>query len=98
MKAEYADIPVTDNTEKQRFEMLVDGRTSIIEYRLRGDDIALVHTEVPEALEGKGVAGALVEKVLLEIEKSGKSIIPLCAYVQSYLKRHPDWSRLVKNK
>lgn len=96
MKAEFTDIPVTDNADKQRFEMLVDGRTSIIEYRLRGDDIALVHTEVPESLEGKGVAGALVEKVLLEIEKRGQSIIPLCAYVQSYLKRHPEWNKLVK--
>lgn len=96
MKEEFVSIPIKDNKEEERFELIVDGIPSIVEYKQKGKDIYLTHTEVPESQEGRGIAAALVEKVLTEIENSGQQMIPLCPYVQSFLKRHPDWQRIVK--
>lgn len=94
---EISEIPVSDNTGSNQFEMKVEGKLAKIEYTLKGDRIFLTHTEVPAALEGKGVASAMVEKVLQNIEERKLKLVPLCPYVASYLKRHPDWKRLLAN-
>ncbi|ATL48135.1 GNAT family N-acetyltransferase [Chitinophaga caeni] len=88
-------IPVTDNELANQFEMRIDNKIAKIEYKITGDRIFLTHTEVPPALEGKGVAAILVEKVLHIVEERGLKLVPLCPYVASYLRRHPDWKRLL---
>ena len=98
MKETFTNIRLEDNKEEERFEMKVDGTPSILEYKVKGNDIYLTHTEVPQSLEGRGVAAALVEKVLMEVEDRGQQVIPMCQYVQSFLKRHPDWQRIVKKQ
>tara|TARA_R110000868_G_scaffold54979_1_gene171235 strand:- start:780 stop:944 length:165 start_codon:yes stop_codon:yes gene_type:complete len=46
-------------------------------------------------MEGKGIGSALVLKVLEDIEKKNLALIPLCPFVALYLKRHPEWKKLV---
>jgi predicted GNAT family acetyltransferase len=46
-------------------------------------------------LEGQGVASALVKDVLEDIERKELTLIPMCPFVASYIKRHPDWKKLV---
>ncbi len=43
------------NTDKDRFEVTVEGRTAIIEYMMPGNKIIFSHTEVPVELEGNGI-------------------------------------------
>lgn len=69
--------------------------TAFMEYGDKEEAIALFHTEVPAQLEGQGVGTAIVEKVLAEIKRQQRPLIPLCPFVTSYLKRHPEWQRLV---
>jgi uncharacterized protein len=92
----YEEIALTDNKEEHNFELWVEGKRSFIDYKIKGDRIYLLHTEVPKELEGRGIAAALVEKTLQYLEENRLKLVPLCAYVQSYLKRHPDWNRLVE--
>ena len=51
---------VKDNPALGRFEMTSGDGTAFVEYRRAGERIALLHTEVPEALSGKGVGSKLV--------------------------------------
>jgi predicted GNAT family acetyltransferase len=95
MKPELQDLPLLDNAGSHRFELTVQQATAFTEYGNREEAIALFHTEVPPQLEGQGVGSALVEKVLTEIERRQRLLIPLCPFVTSYLKRHPEWQRLV---
>ncbi len=88
MKPEYTNLPLVRNDEKQRFELDVDGKRALIEYREYTGKIALTHTEVEPALEGQGAATAIIEKTLAWIEAQGLQLIPLCPLVVAYLKRH----------
>lgn len=98
MKEEFKNIPLIKNEGKKRFEIEIDGHYAFINYEEHGSQIALVHTEVPDALGGKGVAAALVEKTLNYLEDNGKSLLPFCPYVFAYIKRHPEWKRIVSPK
>jgi len=95
MKEEYINLELVDNATSHRFEMNVDGNIAIIEYKQYPGKIALLHTEVPPPLEGKGAATAIIEKALAYIEKSNLKLIPLCPLVVAYIKRHPEWKRIV---
>ena len=90
------EIPVIDDKSARQFELTVDGHTARIEYELDGKKIFLTHTEVPKALEGHGVGTVLVEKVLAYIEEAGMRLVPMCPFVAAYLRRHPEWQRLLE--
>lgn len=96
MEDQIKDIPLRHNREEHTFEMDINGDIAFIGYEEDGDTIILTHTEVPEALEGKGIGSVLVLKTLNHIEAEGNKIIVQCAFVASYIKRHPEWERLVK--
>ncbi len=81
---------VRDNTAKHRFELSVDGETAIAAYRRDGDAIVFTHTEVPSALEGKGVGSKLVAGALAQARAASLKIDPQCSFVAAYMKRHPD--------
>ena len=84
-----------NNTEAKRYEMHIEGLTPRIEYIMAKDKIYLTHTEVPKELEGKGIGSALVKKVLEDIEKKDLTLVPMCPFVAMYIKRHPEWKKLV---
>ncbi|WP_419213515.1 GNAT family N-acetyltransferase [Maribacter sp. X9] len=89
------DFEIVDNPEQKRYEANVAGAVARIEYIKAQDKIYLTHTEVPKELEGKGVGSELVAKVLADVDAQGLTLVPLCPFVALYLKRHPEWKRLV---
>jgi len=80
--------------EAHRFEATLDGHTGRLDYALSGDVMTLVHTEVDPALEGRGVAGALVRAALDHARASGLKVRPHCDYAASYMDRHPETNSL----
>lgn len=95
MKEEFKQLELVKNDDKHRFEMDVDGYTAIIEFNQNQNKIILIHTEVPAELEGRGAATAIIEKALDYIEKNHLKLIPLCPFVVAYIKRHPEWKRIL---
>lgn len=95
MKEEYVHLALKKNETENRFEMQVDEYTAIIEYEENNGVISLLHTEVPPQLEGKGAATAVIEKTLSYIEAEHLKLVPLCPLVVVYLKRHPEWKRIL---
>ena len=95
MNEELVPLQVVKNPVTSRFELVVDGYTAFIDYKQEDDVIKLIHTEVPEELGGRGVAAALVEKTLVYLEENKNSLYPYCPYVYAYIKRNPDWKRIV---
>lgn len=91
----YEDIALINNEDIHNFELTVDGHQAFIDYKQKGNKVYLIHTEVPAELKGKGVAEAIVEKTFQYLEERDLKLVPLCTYVGIYLKRHPEWNRLL---
>ncbi len=81
---------VIDNAQNARFEISIDGALAELTYRRRGDRLILVHTGVPEALGGRGLAGLLVQAAVAKAAAEGLTVVPLCPFARSWLERHPD--------
>ncbi|MDQ3505107.1 MAG: N-acetyltransferase [Actinomycetota bacterium] len=90
------NVEVTDNAEAQRFEALADGvPAGFVQYRRKDGQIRLVHAEVEDGFEGKGVASTMVRQTLDMVRESGMEVLPDCPFVASYLKRHAEFLDLV---
>ena len=81
---------VSDNQAKSRFEFSANGHLAELVYRRRADRLVLVHTEVPEALGGRGLGGQLVRAAVDRAAGEGLTIVPMCPFARSWLERHPD--------
>ena len=56
---------VEKNAAAGQYEMQVDGETALVQYRDEGPGtVCLIHTEVPQALEGRGIGSSLAKGVL----------------------------------
>lgn len=95
MKIDLSKATVTNNSDKKRFEIKVDGYLAVTEYMTPGDKIIFTHTEVPAALEGNGIASLLAKTALEWAKEQGLKVMPLCPYVAGYIKRHPEWKALL---
>lgn len=87
---------IVNNTEKNQFELTLEGATALVEYRLRGTDaIYYLHTEVPEELGGKGIGKQLAEYVLTYAQDHQLKVYPYCPFIKKYIDRHPEFQPLV---
>jgi predicted GNAT family acetyltransferase len=87
---------VRNNEQESRFEVAVDGDVAVSEYHREGNTITFTHTIVPESMEGKGIAGAIVKAALEHARSEKLEVVPQCAFVASYIKRHPEYEDLVR--
>ena len=87
---------ISNNEQQSRYETNIDGHTAFAAYRRDGNTITFTHTEVPPQLEGKGIAGAVVKHALDDARQQNLGVVPACAYVASYVKRHPEYEDLVR--
>ena len=90
-----AAVPVFHNLASSRFELQIEGQLSRCDYRRDGDALALVHTGVPSALEGRGIAASLVGAALAYARSEGLRVRPVCSYVAAYMHRHPETADLL---
>lgn len=87
---------VSDNAEKNRYEIRLDGELAgFVEYEPGEGRVVLVHTEVDPAFKGKGVGGSLARGVLDDIRARGLSAVPVCPFLKSWIDKHPDYQDLV---
>ena len=95
MRASDSAIEVVHNAAASRFEATVDGMLCVANYHLVDGVMRIHHTEVPRALEGRGIAGVIVRAALAHAEANGLAVEPRCGYVRAYMRRHPETQRLL---
>jgi len=91
------EITVAHHPEEQRYELLVGGEPAgEIVYRDRGGNVlAFLHTEVYPHLQRKGLGTALVAGALDDARSRGLHVVPICPFVDAYVRRHPEYGDLV---
>jgi predicted GNAT family acetyltransferase len=87
---------VRDNPALSRFELDVEGGVAFANYRRAAGTVIITHTETPRALRGRGIASELVQGALELIRADGSKVVAGCGFVVDYLRRHPEFSDLVR--
>ena len=95
MSKDIDTLVVNNNEAEEQFEAEVNGERAFIQYHRMGERIVFIHTEVPEALEGHGIASKLAREALEVARAQHLIVVPLCPFVTSYIRRHPEYGSLV---
>ena len=95
MQMDLDRLVIENNEAAQRFEAKLDGYSVVAEYMRVGETIVFTHTEVPEPLEGHGIAGRLARTALEQARAQHLTVVPLCPFMASYIRRHPEYEELV---
>jgi predicted GNAT family acetyltransferase len=88
-------LGIFNNKERQQFQVFADGDLASLEYRLSEGRIALMHTEVPDKVGGRGIGSALAEYAFNYARANHLPVKVYCPFVQAWLKRHPEYNDLV---
>lgn len=88
--------PVIHNQSQHRFELQFEGALAVCEYKEQGKAWHFTHTEVPESLRGKGIAARLASAALDEALAQGKTVVPLCSYISTFIARNAKYQVLLR--
>jgi uncharacterized protein len=90
------DVAVERRDEERRYVLLVAGEPAgELVYRDRdGRALALLHTEVDPAIRRRGLGSALVRAALDDARARGVRIVPICPFVEAFVRDHPEYSDL----
>jgi predicted GNAT family acetyltransferase len=89
-------ITVSNVPERMRYEVRVAGELAgFATYRMHDGNLELLHTEVGDEFEGRGLAGRLARGALDDVRARGLRVVPLCPFIASWIGRHPDDADLV---
>ena len=92
-------LDIVDNEGERRYEAHSDGDlVGWVEYgRIEGRIVAL-HTEVPPEFGGRGIASALVRRVLDDARTAGARVTPRCPFFKAHFQRHPEDADLLAER
>lgn len=79
---------INHDAAKCRFETVVEGYTAYVEYRVTDGVFDVVHTIVPPAIGGRGIAARLVEAAYLYAQARGYRREATCSYARVWLERN----------
>jgi uncharacterized protein len=87
---------VRNDTAQNRFELDVDGVQAVAYYRMTPGVITFVHTEVPQALSGRGIGTKLIRGALEIARAQGLKVVPQCPFVSAFMGKHPEYNDLLR--
>jgi len=84
-------LTITDRPTERRYEArLGDRLAGWVEYGRVGSRLVALHTEVLPELGGRGIASALVRRVLDDARADGIKVTPRCPFFVAHFERHPE--------
>ncbi|MFI3328168.1 MAG: GNAT family N-acetyltransferase [Rikenellaceae bacterium] len=81
-------MDVIHDVSRHRFVVEIDGLQCYAGYEIGGDSLCVVSTFVPKALEGRGIASALVGACNDYAKSQGLICNATCSYAVAWLTRH----------
>jgi uncharacterized protein len=81
---------------RSRFEFEEGGEIAYLEFEVdSGGWITLLHTEVPQSLRGRGVAGMLARTALEYARDNNLKVDLICPLVADYVSKNPEFQSLI---
>lgn len=89
---------VVDRPDRQRFELQLGGEVvGFASSSIRDDVVTITHVETELRHRGNGFAGRLMDGIVDDLRRSGRTIRPLCPYAAAYLRDRPDTHDLIES-
>lgn len=85
-----SDAEIIDEPGSNRFVYREDGHEAQLVYQAGDGRLVLAHTEVPDELGGRGIAGRLVEAAIDRAAEKGETVAPWCPYARRWLESHEE--------
>ncbi len=95
MNANDEHTKVTNNENEQRYEVHMGDQLAVLEYERKGKHITYIHTGVPPAMAGHGIASQLAHTALEDARKEQLTVTPQCPFVASYIREHSEYLPLL---
>ena len=80
---------------ERRFHAVIDGHRCVLDYRLTGGRMSIVHTRVPPEVGGRGIAASLTRAAVDAARGAGWKIEPVCSYARVWFDRNPEHQDLL---
>jgi uncharacterized protein len=87
--------PAPELVTTGRFELERDGHLASLQYTIAGHVLALLHSEIPEALRGSGIASTLAQTALDWARANHMKVDVVCPFVAAFLETHPEYFDLI---
>lgn len=90
-------VDVRHDVDRRRYECWIDGQLAgFSAYRLTDESVVFTHTEVFPEFEGRGVGSVIAAAALDDVRATGgRSVVPRCPFIRSWIERHPGYADLV---
>ncbi len=76
---------------KNSFGINLGDDWAVVEYVVTDNTFDIIHTIVPKAYSGQGIAGKLVTAAYTYAKEQGYRLQGSCSYAETWLMRHPDF-------
>ncbi|MCC7635226.1 GNAT family N-acetyltransferase [Stenotrophomonas rhizophila] len=90
---------VEHDLANHRFQARVQGHLALLDYQIqvrrRRKHMVITHTEVPEPIAGRGIAGELTKVALRYAREHKFKVVPACAYAEAFMQRHEEYDDLL---
>ncbi len=77
-----------NNGDQGRYELHIGASFAYASYHITGTTLYIDYVEAPPELRGTGAAGRLMEHIVSDARAKDLTIIPICGYAASWLRRH----------
>jgi predicted GNAT family acetyltransferase len=98
MSQEPEGMVVEHDPAAEQFRAEVEGSVAVLQYRREPGKLSLLDTQVPPALQGRGIAGRLAQAGLELARTEGLAVVPICPFVAEYIRRHPEYETLLDRR
>jgi predicted GNAT family acetyltransferase len=96
MDIDLEKIEIINNESENRFEVLINGLLSKLDYIQDENTFVITHVGVAPELRGLSVAGKLTQAGLEFAKAKSLRVIPMCSYAAAYIQRNPQYAELTK--
>ena len=91
-----SDPDVVDDPDEHRYEIWAGSELAgSAFYSLTHDSVAFTHTEIDAAFAGRGLGSRLARAALDDVRGRGLKAVPICPFIASWIRRHPEYLDLV---
>jgi hypothetical protein len=86
---------VFHDVARERFELRFGQALCALEYRRTPGKIVIYHTEVPEPIEGQGLAAQMTRAALEFARSENLKVEPRCPYTAAFMQKNPEFNDLL---